>query len=40
MPQTAAERMKKYRERLKNNPEKYEEHRKKNLERVVSKEKN
>lgn len=37
MPLTAAEKMKKYRKRLKNNPEKYEEQKNKNLERIKSK---
>lgn len=40
MPLSAAEKMRRYRERLKNeNPEKYEEQRKKNLERIKSKKK-
>lgn len=37
MPLTAAEKMKRYRERLKLNPEKFEEQRKKNLDRIKSK---
>ncbi|XP_047998810.1 uncharacterized protein LOC125236153 [Leguminivora glycinivorella] len=37
MPLTPAEKMQRYRERLKENPEKYEEQRKKNLRRLKSK---
>ncbi|CAH0403492.1 unnamed protein product [Chilo suppressalis] len=37
MPLTNAEKQKRYRERLKQNPEKYEEQKKKNLERIKSK---